>query len=165
MTVQFSFVATPDLGQKALRFLLWRRAGPLGPIAVVVLPILLAILAADPAWRPAAYVLGGAAIMLFVIFLVGVAHLRRLRRRFFERATDHTVSVSMDESGVSVVTVLGSSTLPWRSFERLWTGESVVLLFYHGWQRLVFPREAVSQEALDFMSSMLEANKRAAVAS
>jgi hypothetical protein len=32
--------------------------------------------------RPVAYIAGGAAIMLFVIFLLAVGHRRRIRRRF-----------------------------------------------------------------------------------
>ena len=103
MAVSFSFVATRELGPKALSFLLWRRAGLLGPVAIILYPILLALLAIDPVWRPAAYVLGGAALMLFMIFLLAVAYMRRLRRRFFQATDDHTVRVELDESGVFVI--------------------------------------------------------------
>jgi len=150
LSVAFTFTATPDLGPKAMRFLLWRRAGILGPLAVVLLPILLAVLASDPAMRPFAYAFAGAAIMLFVIFLIGVAHLRRLRNRFYATAKDHTIDVSLDDEGVTVKTALATTQMP-----RLWVGKQVVLLFHHGWQRLAFPRDAVPQAAIDLVVSKL----------
>ncbi len=161
MTIEFSFVATPELGPKAMRFLLWRRAGPVGPLAIILLPLILAFFASDPDWRPAAYLFGGAAIMLFLIFLFAVAHRRRLRRRFFETTTDHTVKVSMAEEGLAVTTALGSSILPWHAIERLWQGKSVVLLFYNGWQYLAFPAEAIPKAALDFASSKVGSKRKA----
>jgi hypothetical protein len=161
MTVEFSFVATPDLGLKAMRYILWRRAGLLGPLAVILLPVLLAFVASDPAWRPAAYLIGGAAIMLFLIFLLAAARRRRMRRRFFQTTTDHTVKVSMAEDGLVVTTAVGASSLPWSSFERLWHGKSVVLLFYHGWQYLAFPTDSVPQAALDFASSKVGVKRNA----
>ena len=161
MAIEFSFVATPELGPRALRFLLWRRAGPVGPLAVILILLLFVFFASDPAWRPEAYLLGGAAIMLFVIFLLAVAHRRRLRRRFFETTTDHTIKVSMGDEGVAVTTALGSSTLPWQAFERLWQGKSVVLLFYNGWQYLAFPAEAMPKAALDFASSKIGSKRKA----
>src|SRR5215468_4802425 len=102
MNIQFEFVATPELGDKALRYLLWRRGGPVGPIAIILFPIVLAIAAADPRMRPIAYIARDAAIMLFVIFLLAVAQRRRIRRRFFESATDHIVRVSIDDAGIAV---------------------------------------------------------------
>jgi hypothetical protein len=158
--IEFSFVATPDLGPKALRFLLWRRAGPVGPLAIILVPLLVVFLASDPVWRPAAYVLGGGAIMLFLIFLLAVAYRRRVRRRFFENAADHTVKVFMSDEGLAVKTALGSSTLLWKSFERLWQGKSVVLLFFNGWQYVAFPAEAIPKAALDFASSKMKAQRR-----
>ena len=68
MPIEFEFTATPELGNEALRYLLWRRGGPIGPIAIILFPIVLAIIAADPTMRPVAYIAGGAAIMLFIIF-------------------------------------------------------------------------------------------------
>jgi hypothetical protein len=155
VSVAFTFTATPDLGPKAMRFLLWRRAGIFGPLAVVLLPILLAVLARDPAMRPFAYAFAGAAIMLFVIFLIGVAHLRRLRKRFYATAKDHTIDVSLDDDGVTVKTALATTQMPWSAFERLWVGKQVVLLFHHGWQRLAFPRDAVPQAAIDLVVAKL----------
>src|SRR6059058_2731301 len=84
MAIEFQFTATPELGNKALRYLLWRRGGPLGPILIILLPIVVAVMATDASMRPIAYVAGGAAIMLFLIFLFAVAHRRRIRRRFFK---------------------------------------------------------------------------------
>lgn len=155
MPIEFSFVATPRLGPQALRLILWRRAGPAGPVAIILLPLLIAFAATDPDWRPAAYLLGGAAIMLFLIFLLAVAHRRRLRRRFFASTTDHTVKVSMGEETLTVATALGTSTLPWQAFERLWQGKSVVLLFYTGWQYLAIPAESMPKAALDLASSKI----------
>jgi hypothetical protein len=160
MPIEFSFTATPDLGPKALRFLLRRRAGVFGPAALILFPILLAVLALDPAMRPAAYVLGGAVIMLLVIFLAAVAHLRRLRRRFFDTTQDRTIRIAMDDEGVAVTSALGATKLAWPSFERLWVGDEVVLLFYHGWQRLAFPRDAVPQAALDLVDARLKERDR-----
>ena len=39
MPIEFEFTATPELGPRAMRYLLWRRGGPLGPIAIVLLPV------------------------------------------------------------------------------------------------------------------------------
>ena len=60
----FEFTATPELGNNALRYLLWRRGGPIEPIAIILFPLVLAIIAADPTMQPIAYFVGGAAIML-----------------------------------------------------------------------------------------------------
>jgi hypothetical protein len=97
MPIEFEFTATPELGSKALRYLLWRHGGPVGPIAIILLPVVIGVMAADPAMRAVAYIAGGAAIMLFALFLLAVAHRRRIRRRFFESSTDRTVRVVIDE--------------------------------------------------------------------
>ena len=157
MPIEFQFIATPELGNKALRYLLWRRGGPIGPIAIILFPVVLAIAAADPKMRPVAYIAGGAAIMLFVLFLLAVAHRRKIRRRFFESTTDHTVRVSLDESGIAVKTAAGNSALPWNAFTRIWAGKEVILVFYHGWHYLAFPTNAVPPGALDFVTSRLKA--------
>jgi YcxB-like protein len=153
MPIEFEFPATPELANKALRYLLWRRGGPLGPIAIILLPVVIAVMATDPAMRPVAYIAGGAAIMLFVIFLLAVTHRRRIRRRFLESTTDHTVRVSIDDEGIAVKSAAGSSTLPWKIMGRVWAGKNVVLVFYHGWHYLAFPTNAVPPAALDFISS------------
>lgn len=155
MPVEFSFIAEPQLGTRALRYLLWRRGGLVGPFALVALPLLLALIALDPAGRPIALVLAGGALMLFVLFLLAVAHRRRLTRRFFKATSDHRIKVTMDDASVTVTTALGASTLPWQAFERLWAGPTVVLLFHHGWRYLAFPANAVPDEALRLASAMI----------
>ncbi len=155
MSIEFEFTATPELGNKALRYLLWRRGGPVGPIAIILFPVVLAIVAADPRIRPVAYIAGGAAIMLFVLFLLAVAHRRRIRRRFFESTTDHIVRVSIDDSGMAVNTAAGSSTLPWTAINRIWAGKEVVLIFYHGWHKVAFPAADVPAKAVEFITSKI----------
>jgi len=156
MLIEFEFIATPALGNKAMRYLLWRRGGPLGPIAIILLPLVLAIMAADPAMRPVAYIAGGAAIMLFVVFLLAVAHRRRIRRRFFESTTDHTVRVSIDNEGIAVKSAAGNSTLPWSIVGRIWAGKEVVLVFYHGWHYLAFPTVALPANTIEFISAKIQ---------
>jgi len=156
MAIEFEFPATPELANKALRYLLWRRGGPLGPIAIILLPVVIAVMAADPAMRPVAYIAGGAAIMLFVIFLLAVAHRRRIRRRFFESTTDHTVRVSIDNEGIAVKSAAGNSTLPWSIMGRIWAGKEVVLVFYHGWHYLAFPTVAVPANTIEFISAKIQ---------
>jgi hypothetical protein len=156
MPIEFEFTATLALGNKALRYLLWRRGGPVGPIAIILLPLVLAVMAADPATRPVAYIAGGAAIMLFVIFLLAVGHRRRIRRRFFQSTTDHTIRVSIDDEGIAVKSAAGNSTLPWSLIERVWAGKEVVLVFYHGWHYIAFPTAAVPANAIDFISTKVK---------
>jgi YcxB-like protein len=153
MRIEFEFTATPDLGPKAMRYLLWRRGGPVGPIAIILLPVLIAVMAMDPEMRAFAYIVGGAVIMLFVLFLLAVAHRRRTRRRFFESTTDHTVRVLVDDAGIAVKSAAGSSTLPWSAIGRVWAGKEVVLVFYHGWQYVAFPTSAVPAAAIEFISA------------
>ncbi len=155
MPIEFEFTATPELGNEALRYLLWRRGGPIGPIAIILFPIVLAIIAADPTMRPVAYIAGGAAIMLFIIFLLAVGQRRRMRRRFFESTTDHTVSVSINDTGIAVKSAAGDSTLPWSIIGRVWAGKDVVLVFYHGWHYLAFPAAAVPRHAFEFISDKI----------
>ena len=155
MPIEFEFPATPELASKALRYLLWRRGGPLGPIAIILLPVVIAVMAADPAMRPVAYIAGGAAIMLFVIFLLAVAHRRKIRRRFFQSTTDHTVRVSIDDEGIAVKSAAGNSTLPWSIMGRIWAGKEVVLVFYHGWHYLAFPTVAVPANTIEFISAKI----------
>ena len=160
MPIEFEFTTTPDLGNKALRYLLWRRGGPIGPIAIILFPVVLAIVATDPRMRPVAYVFGGAAIMLFVIFLLAVAHRRRIRRRFFESTGDHTVRVSINDAGMGVKSAAGSSTLPWSVINRVWAGKEVVLVFYHGWHYLAFPAAAVPANAVEFITAKIRHRPR-----
>jgi len=155
MPIEFEFPATPELANKALRYLLWGRGGPLGPIAIILLPVVIAVMAADPAMRPVAYIAGGAAIMLFVIFLLAVAHRRKIRRRFFQSTTDHTVRVSIDDEGIAVKSAAGNSTLPWSIMGRIWAGKEVVLVFYHGWHYLAFPTVAVPANTIEFISAKI----------
>jgi len=156
MPIEFEFPATPELANKALRYLLWGRGGPLGPIAIILLPVVIAVMAADPAMRPVAYIAGGAAIMLFVIFLLAVAHRRKIRRRFFQSTTDHTVRVSIDEEGIAVKSAAGNSTLPWSIMGRIWAGKEVVLVFYHGWHYLAFPTASVPANTIEFISAKIQ---------
>jgi YcxB-like protein len=156
MPIEFEFPATPELANKALRYLLWRRGGPLGPIAIILLPVVIAVMAADPAMRPVAYIAGGAAIMLFVIFLLAVAHRRKIRRRFFQSTTDHTVRVSIDDEGIAVKSAAGNSTLPWSIMGRIWAGKEVVLVFYHGWHYLAFPTASVPANTIEFISAKIQ---------
>lgn len=158
---EFSFEATPALGTAALRCTLRKRSRFLGPAALVLLPLLLALLASRPEGRLAAATLGGAAIMLFVIFLLAVAHRRRLRNRFFERAPHRTVRIALDEEGVLVSTALGESRLPWQAFERLWRCKDVTMLYYYGWQYVALPEGAAPPEALAFAEQRI-AEARAA---
>ena len=161
MPIEFEFTATPELGSKAMCYLLWRRGGPLGPIAIVLLPVIIAVIAADREMRPVAYIVGGAAIMLFVLFLLAVAHRRRIRRRFFESNADRTVRVVIDEAGIAVKSAAGSSALPWNAIGRVWAGKDVVLVFYHGWHYLAFPTNAMPLGAPDFITSHVKAKYRA----
>ena len=96
------------------------------------LAAVIALMAADPEMRAVAYIVGGATIMLFVLFLLAVAHRRRIRRRFFESTTDHTVRVLVDDAGIAVKSAAGNSALPWSAIGRVWAGREVVLVFYHG---------------------------------
>ena len=157
MPIEFEFTASPELGSKAMRYLLWRRGGPFGPIAIILLPIIIAVMAADPAMRAVAYIVGGAVIMLFALFLIAVAHRRRIRRRFFKSNADRTVRVVIDEAGIAVKSAAGSSALPWNAISRVWAGKDVVLVFYHGWHYLAFPTNAVPLAALDFITSQAKA--------
>jgi hypothetical protein len=154
--IEFEFTATPDFGNKALRYLLWRRGGPIGPIAIILFPVVLAIAAADPKMRPVAYIAGGAVIMLFVIFLIAVAHRRRIRRRFFKSTTDHMVRVSIDDAGMAVRSAAGNSALPWSAINRVWAGKEVVLVFYHGWHYVAFPTPAVPAGAIEFITAKIK---------
>jgi hypothetical protein len=147
---EFSFEATPQLGSAALRCLLWKRGGVVGPIALLLFPLLLAALAWDPAWRLAAGVLGGAALMLFIIFLLAVRHRRMVRDRFFRNAPDRTVRIVINAEGVTVTSALGESRLPWRMIERVWRCKDVALIFYHGWQYIAAPAPAVPEGALEY---------------
>jgi hypothetical protein len=156
MRIEFEYTATPEFGNKALRYLLWRRGGPVGPIPIILLPVVIAVMAIDPAMRPVAYIAGGAAIMLLVIFLLAVAHRRRIRRRFFKSTSDHTVRASIDDSGIAVKSAAGCSTLPWSVINRVWAGKEVVLVFYHGWHYLAFPSEAVPANAVEFISAKIQ---------
>src|SRR4051812_6993176 len=142
---EFSFEATPELGPAALKCLLWKRGGVYGPIALILFPILLAVLAWDPRGRPAAQVLGGAALMLFVIFLAAARQRRSVRERFSRNAPSRVVGVVIEQAGVAVTTALGESRLPWTMIERLWQCETVALLFYQGWQYIALPIHAVPQ--------------------
>ena len=113
-------------------------------------------MAADREMRPVAYIVGGAAIMLFVLFLLAVAHRRRISRRFFESNADRTVRVAIDEAGLAVKSAAGSSALPWNAISRVWAGKDVVLVFYHGWHYAAFPRQAVPANAIDFISAKVK---------
>jgi len=123
MSIEFEFTATPQLANKALCYLLWRRGGLVGPIAIILFPVVLAVAAADPRIRPVAYIASGAAIMLFVLFLLAVAHRRRIRRRFFKSTSNYTVKVAIDDGGMAVNTAAGSSALPWIAINRIWAGK------------------------------------------
>ena len=162
MSIEFEFTAPPELGSKAMRYLLWRRGGPAGPIAVILLPVIIAVMATDREMRPVAYIVVGAAIMLFVLFLLAVAHRRRISRRFFESNADRTVRVAIDEAGLAVKSAAGSSALPWNAISRVWAGKDVVLVFYHGWHYAAFPRQAVPANAIDFISAKVESRSKQA---
>jgi hypothetical protein len=158
---EFAFAATPDLGPAALRCLLWKRGGIVGPIALVLAPLLLVLLASEPAWRPAAALLGGALVMLLVLFLLAVWHRRRVRARFFREASHRVVRVVMDEGGVSLSTALGDSRLGWPIFERLWRCTTVALLFYQGWQYVAIPAGALPEGAAEFAEARIREARRA----
>ena len=159
MPVEFEFVATPDLGAKATRYLLRRRGGRFGPFILVLLPVLIGILAADETMRPAAYLFGGAVLMLLLLFCLAVAQRRRISRRFFKSTANHTVRVSLDDAGITVQSAAGTSSLPWSSNTRVWAGEEVVLVFYQGWHYFAVPAAAMPAAALEFITAKASAKK------
>jgi len=110
--------------------------------------------------RAVAYVVGGAAILLFLLFLLAVAHRCKMRRRFFESTTDHTVRVLVDDAGIVVKTATGSSALPWSAIGRVWAGKEVVLVFYHGWHYVEFPTAVVPANAIEFISAKVKEEAR-----
>ena len=146
----FSFEATPGLGPAALRCVLWKRAGFVGPVAILLLPALLLILAAEDALRTALNVVAGAALMLFTIVLAAVWQRRRMRQQFFKEAPNRVVHVVMDEAGILVSTALGQSRLSWAMIERVWHCKTVALLFYHGWQYVALPISSLPEGALEY---------------
>jgi hypothetical protein len=146
----FAFEATPQLGSAALKCLLWKRGGMAGPIALILLPILLLVLAWDPTWRTVAGVLGGAALMLLILFLLAVRHRRNVRNRFFLKAGSRAIRVVIDEEGVAVTSSLWETRLPWRMIERVWRCKDVALIFYQGWQYIAVPVHAVPEGALEY---------------
>ena len=159
---EFSFEATPQLGSVALQCLLWRRGGIIGPIALVLFPLLLLVLAWDPEWRVAAGVLGGAALMLLGVFLLAVRHRRNVSNQFFRRAANRIVRVVIDADGVAVTSALGESRLPWSMIYRVWRCKHVALVFYQGWQYIAVPASAVPDGALEYAEANIRgtANRR-----
>jgi len=152
---EFSFEATPELGPAALKCLLRKRAGPIGPLALILLPLLLLLLASDPAWRPVAGVLAGAALMLLTLFLLAVWQRRRASDRFFRNASSRLVRIAMQDAGVTVSTALGESHLRWTTIERVWKCRAVALLFYQGWQYIAVPVDAIPAGALEFADARI----------
>jgi hypothetical protein len=149
----FTFEATPDLGNDALACTLWRRGGILGPIVLILFPVLLAVVAWDPRYRAVTGMLGGAAIMLFVIFLYAVRHRRTMRRQFFANAAHRNVRVVMTDAGLTVTTALGESRLPWTMIGRIWRCPKIVLLYYQGWNYIAIPTKAAPAGAIEFAAA------------
>ena len=141
----------------ALSCLLRKRGKGFGPIALVLFPLLLYILASDPAWHSMAAILGGAALMLMILFLVAVQYRRRAINRNFKNAPNRLVHIVIEERGLSVTSALGESTLNWRTIERIWRCDRVALVFHQGWNYIAFPTHAVPTGALEFAEQCLRA--------
>ncbi len=149
----FTFEATPDLSSDALTCILWRRGGIVGPIVLVLFPLLLAVVAWDPRYRAITGMLGGAAIMLFVIFLYSVQRLRAMRRQLLANAAHRRVHVVMNDSGLVVTTPLGESRLPWTMIGRIWRCPKIVLLYHQGWAHIAIPTTALPPGAIEFAAA------------
>ena len=130
-------------------------------MALILFPILLALLASEPAWRTAAAVLGGAALMLLVIFLLAVRHRRNLRRQFFHDAPNRLIRIVIDIDGIAVMSSLGDSRFPWQTIERVWRCRDVVLIFYHGWQYIAAPGQAIPDGALEYAEARIRERVKA----
>jgi len=151
----FTFEADPRLATIALRCLLRRRLGCLGPVALILLPMLIAFFAMVPEMRWAAYLFGGATLLLLLLFRLAVHQRRRMTRRFYREAAHRTVRVVIDEDGLGITTALGATTLAWRNYERVWKCGEVTLLFHSGWQYFALPSQALPAGAVEFIESRL----------
>lgn len=157
---EFSFEATPELGDQAMRCVLNRRGRYVLPALLVALPLVLLLLAADPVWHAAAALLGGAAVMLLLLFLIGVAYRRRIARDWVRRAGSRTVSVTMDAEGVRFRSALAETMLAWASIHRIMATDAVVLLFFQGWRYVALPSSACPPGAVDLARSRMAGAKR-----
>ena len=147
---EFSFQVSRRLYTDALNCVLWRRGRWAGPVAIVLFPIVLFMVMQDPGMRMMGATMGGAAIMLFVIFLITA----RARRSAVDRAFgtgDRTIHIALSERGVAIASVLGESLLNWSTIHRVWSCPRVTLLFYNGWLYVAVPAEALPAGALDYI--------------
>lgn len=157
---EIAYEFTPALGPTALKCLLWKRGSIVGPIALVLLPITLLFLAANPETRGIAILLGGGMLMLLGLFLAAVWQRRAAFNRFLKTTPDLRVQILFTEDGVSIHAATGQSELRWAVFERVWRCKTVALLFYHGWQYIALPVAAVPPGALEYAEERLRDNRR-----
>ena len=155
----FSFEADPRFADAALRCLLRRRMGRIGPLVLILLGVLLPMMLIVPDMRPMAYILGGATLMLLLLFLLAVQARRRLTRRFYRAAPHRTIRVVIDDDGVGITTALGATKLAWRNYERVWRCDDVTLLFYGGWNYFAIPTGALPPEAMAFAESRIGSSR------
>lgn len=150
---EFSFEATPEISDQAMRCVVSRHGRYTLPALLVALPVVLLLLAADPHWHAAAALLGGAAVMLLLLFLIALAYRRRIARDWFRRAGSRTVHVTMDGDGIRLKSALAESMLAWASIHRIMATEAVVLLFFQGWRYVALPTPSVPPGALELARS------------
>jgi hypothetical protein len=155
---EFAYEATPDLGPRALNCLLWKRGGIVGPLVLVLLPIVLYTNAANAGMWPVAAVLGGGAATALLMFLLVIQQRRRTFHRYLARASDRTVHVRLSDDGVYVRSELGESTLHWSAIERIWHCKHVALFFYHGWTYMTFPVATMPAGALEYSLARVRAH-------
>lgn len=75
------------------------------------------------------------------------------------RLADGAVEFRFEEDGLSVASSLGTSTLKWTTFDRLWKFPDLWLLFISKQQYLVLPVGEIPSEALELVEARV-AQKR-----
>ena len=149
---------TPALMSRAVACA-WRRQMGWRGVAVFGLLIgCIVLLWAMDGWTWYLTVVVTAAVLLLMIFLGVYAANRHRVLKHLQRLEGGFVEFAFDDDGLGITNSLGSSTLKWTTFEKLWQFPDVWLLFISKGQYIILPTAELPAKALALIEENVQAS-------
>jgi hypothetical protein len=148
---------TPALMSRAVACAWRRQIGWRGVVVFGLLVGCIVVLWAMDGWSSYAIVTVTAAVLLLVVFLGVYAMHRHRVLKHLQRLEGGFVEFAFDDDGLGITNSLGSSTLKWTTFEKLWQFPDVWLLFISKGQYIILPTAELPPEALALVEEKVDA--------
>lgn len=157
----FTVTYTEGLLKRAVHTFMWRRVGPDWKLwlafSLVAVALITLLWLGDRSWWVGFF---GADLLIILVLLTAVwrAHWVNTLGKF-RRMGEPKAAFTFSDTGMTVASDMGSSTVPWSMVEEVWELPDCWMIFLSPNQFLTLPTQDVPDEALRFARSRLPTRK------